>query len=243
MPLLPPAIPAGLPSQLLERRPDIREAEQLLVAANANIGVAKANFFPTISLTGLLGVVSPELSNLFTNSGTWSIAAGLVGPLFHGGQLRSEYKAAQAQWQQVRVQYEATVTSAFGEVSTALIDRTKLVDTVRSGPTATAYRKRCAGFIRYLSACHTLRCWSGNNFLRRMRWPSQNETSSCIQKLYRSLADGIRSRRSPGSSVPAKKSQGNANGRKPCFEDWKRLWKTRRLVGRAETPDSSTRKE
>jgi len=119
LPPLPPAVPAGLPPQLLERRPDVREAEQSLIASNANVGVAVANFFPALSLTGLLGVVSPELNTLFTNSSTWSVAAGLVGPLFHGGQLKSEYEASKAQWRQVTVQYEATVTNALGEVSTA----------------------------------------------------------------------------------------------------------------------------
>jgi multidrug efflux system outer membrane protein len=152
-PPLPPVIPAGLPSQLLERRPDIREAEQSLVAANANVGVTVANFFPTISLTGVAGVVSPELNTLFSTGGSWSIAAGLVGPLFHGGQLKSEYEAAKARWEQVKVQYEATVTNALGEVSTALIDRTKLSDTVRERAKATAAYEEAVRLsnIRYLS--------------------------------------------------------------------------------------------
>jgi len=196
MPPLPPAIPAGLPSQLLERRPDVREAEQLLVAANANIGVAKANFFPTISLTGLLGAVSPQLSNLFSNSGTWSIAAGLVGPLFQGGRITAEYKAAKAQWQQVRVQYEATVTNAFGEVSTALIDRAKLVDTVHQRTRTTeAYQEavRLAN-IRYLSG---LASYFEVLEAQQQLFPAENalvqskrDQFLAVVKLYRALGGG-----------------------------------------------------
>jgi multidrug efflux system outer membrane protein len=195
-PPLPPAIPAGLPSQLLERRPDIREAEQSLVAANANIGVAKANFFPTISLTGLLGVVSPELHNLFDNSGTWSIAAGLVGPLFQGGRITAEYQSAKAQWQKVRVQYDSTVTSAFGEVSTALIDRTKLVDTVRErARSAAAYEEavRLAN-IRYVSG---LASYFEVLDAQQQLFPAENALAQskrdqflAVVNLYRALGGG-----------------------------------------------------
>jgi multidrug efflux system outer membrane protein len=129
---LPPDVPPGLPSALLERRPDIRQAEQLLIAANANVGVARADFFPRLSLTGFFGNVSPELGDLFaSHSKTWSIGSGLVGPIFQGGRIKRSYEAAQAQWQQARIQYEATTTNAFGEVSGALVDRTKLVETER----------------------------------------------------------------------------------------------------------------
>jgi len=83
---VPPDVPPGLPSTLLERRPDIRQAEQLLIAANANVGVAKADFFPRVSLTGLFGNVSPELDDLFSQGKTWSIGAGLLGPIFQGGR-------------------------------------------------------------------------------------------------------------------------------------------------------------
>ena len=124
---LPPEVPAGLPSELLQRRPDIREAEQQLIAANALVGVAVANFFPSISLTGLFGTVAPEVDNFFYPAGkTWQIAAGLLGPLFQGGRLRSQYDQAYAQWDQVRIQYEQTVTSAFAETTTVLYSRQKL---------------------------------------------------------------------------------------------------------------------
>jgi multidrug efflux system outer membrane protein len=115
-----PDVPAGLPATLLERRPDLREAEQNLIAANANVGVAKANFFPTISLTGLLGGVSPQLSELTASGKAWSLAGNLAGPLFTGGRLKNEYRASLALRDQARISFEKAVTGAFGEVSTAL---------------------------------------------------------------------------------------------------------------------------
>jgi len=139
---VPPDVPPGLPSTLLERRPDIRQAEQLLIAANANVGVAKADFFPRLSLTGLFGNVSPELGDLFSQGKTWSIGAGVLGPIFQGGRIKRRYEAARAQWQQARIQYEAAAANAFGEVSRALVDRTKLVETERQrARTVAAYQE------------------------------------------------------------------------------------------------------
>ena len=125
---MPPEVPAGLPSALLERRPDIREAEQQLRSANAKVGVAKSDFFPQLNLTGLFGAASPELA-AFTSGGAdvaWSIAAGLTGPLFHGGQLRAQYAQAQAVREQSALQYQAAVLNALQEISDALISREKL---------------------------------------------------------------------------------------------------------------------
>src|SRR5258705_7153459 len=116
----PPDVPAGLPATLLERRPDLREFEQNLIAANANIGVAKANFFPTISLTGLFGGVSPQLSELTASGKAWSIAGNLAGPIFTGGRLKNEYRASLAVRDQAKISFEKAVTQAFGEVSTSL---------------------------------------------------------------------------------------------------------------------------
>src|SRR5439155_10322054 len=96
-PLTPPRVPAGLPSSLLERRPDVREAEQQLRAANAQIGESVAEFFPRIGLTALLGRVSPELSAFTLGSANaWGIAASASGPLFEGGRLVGEYRQAKA---------------------------------------------------------------------------------------------------------------------------------------------------
>lgn len=117
---LPPQVPPGLPSTLLERRPDIRQAEQQLVSSNAQVGAAMAEFFPKISITGAFGGVGPEVSDLFAAGKTWSIAAGLAGPLFQGGRLKNQYDADVAVFEQAKVQYESVVTRAFGEVSTAL---------------------------------------------------------------------------------------------------------------------------
>jgi multidrug efflux system outer membrane protein len=140
---VPPEVPAGLPSELLQRRPDVRQAEEELVAANALVGVATANFFPRISLTGLFGAVGPELDNFFYPAGkTWSIAAGLLGPLFQGGRLLSEYDVAFAQWEQARAFYEQTVTGAFAETTTVLYARAKLAAAVEElTRTVDAYRE------------------------------------------------------------------------------------------------------
>jgi NodT family efflux transporter outer membrane factor (OMF) lipoprotein len=124
-------VPAGLPSTLLERRPDIRQAEQQLIASNAAVGVAKANFFPVLDLTSLLGGVSPQLSGLVSSGTQWSVAAGLAGPLFKGGQLKGQYRAAQARWDQARFFYTGLATQAFGEVSTALSAHQKLAESVK----------------------------------------------------------------------------------------------------------------
>jgi len=150
---LPPEVPAGLPSTLLERRPDIRHAEQVLIAANAGVGVAKADFFPRLSLTGFFGNVSPELGDLFSQGKTWSLGAGLLGPIFQGGRIKRTYEAAKAQWQQARIEYEATAANAFGEVSRALTDRTKLVETERQRARAVAAYQEAVRLanVRYAS--------------------------------------------------------------------------------------------
>ena len=138
----PQPIPTGLPSQLLERRPDVREAEQLLVSANAEVGVATAAFFPTLRLTGLFGNVSPELGDLFSKGKTWEFGADLLGPLFQGGPLKRARRAAKARWEGARVQYEATVMRSFAETLTALTARTKLVETERQrARTVQAYQE------------------------------------------------------------------------------------------------------
>jgi multidrug efflux system outer membrane protein len=134
--LMPPEVPAGLPSALLERRPDLREAGQQLRSANAQVGVAQANFFPQLNLTGLFGAASPELSTFTSGGGdvAWSLAAGLTGPLFHGGQLRAQYAQARAVREQLALQYQAAVLNAFQEISDALISREKLASARATKP-------------------------------------------------------------------------------------------------------------
>jgi multidrug efflux system outer membrane protein len=139
----PPTVPAGLPSKLLERRPDILEAEDQLHSANAQLGVAKANFFPQLDLTGLVGEVSPELS-AFTSGGqaAWGLAAGLTGPLFHGGQLRAQYAQARAVRDQAALQYEAAVLNALQEIANALVAREKLTSaTAQQARAVDAYQE------------------------------------------------------------------------------------------------------
>jgi len=115
-------VPAGLPSDLLERRPDIREAEENLIAANAQIGVAKAAYFPSISLTGTAGFESYALNKLFTGSaGLWNTAASLAQPVFEAGGLRSGVRLAQAQQQQLLLAYKQTIVNAFQQVADALV--------------------------------------------------------------------------------------------------------------------------
>jgi multidrug efflux system outer membrane protein len=147
----PPEIPAGLPATLLERRPDLREAEQNLIAANARVGVAKANFFPTISLTGLLGGVSPQLSELTASGKAWSLAGNLAGPIFTGGRLKNEYRASLALRDQAKISFEKAVTQAFGEVSTSLSAHQQLAISYREQlKSVEAYRESVRlAFTRY----------------------------------------------------------------------------------------------
>ncbi len=117
-----PEVPSGLPSKLLERRPDVRRAEEVLVSANANVGVAKAAFFPQIALTGLFGAQSTSLTSLLQGPATlWSMAAQAAQPVFQGGRIRSSYRLAWAQRDEAELAYRQTVLLAFGDVSTSLV--------------------------------------------------------------------------------------------------------------------------
>ncbi|WP_201192329.1 efflux transporter outer membrane subunit [Pseudomonas fluorescens] len=121
-----PAVPAGLPSDLLERRPDLRQAELNLISANAQIGAAKAQYFPTISLTGLLGSVSNQLSNLFTGpAATWSYGVAADMPIFTGGAIAGQVQQAEAFQQEALLSYQKAIQSAFGDVENALVASSK----------------------------------------------------------------------------------------------------------------------
>jgi multidrug efflux system outer membrane protein len=118
-----PDVPAGLPSSLLERRPDIREAEAQLIAANAQIGVAKAAYFPQITLTAAAGYQSSALTSLFTGpAGLWSFGGSLVQPIFEGGRIRSGVKFSEARQQEMVLTYQQTIQQAFRGVSDALVE-------------------------------------------------------------------------------------------------------------------------
>ena len=115
-----PEVPAGLPSALLERRPDIQQAEQLLVSSNAQIGVAKAAYFPQVSLTAAGGVASSSLASLFT-TGAWAFGASIVQPIVNSGRNRSKVALAEERRQEAELVYQQKVQQAFREVSDALV--------------------------------------------------------------------------------------------------------------------------
>jgi multidrug efflux system outer membrane protein len=124
-----PTVPAGLPSELIERRPDLRQAEQQLVAANALIGAARAQYFPTISLTGLFGYISKDFSSLFSGSTkVWSYGLGATVPIFTGGGIAGQVRQAEAQQQEALLTYQKAIQVAFQEVSDALLAHAKSRD-------------------------------------------------------------------------------------------------------------------
>jgi multidrug efflux system outer membrane protein len=155
----PPSVPPGLPSSLLERRPDIRSAEQNLVAANATIGVAKAAYFPRISLTGFFGFQSTELASLFSGPmNAWQFFPQVTQPIFNGGRLKSNVRLAEAQDQIALVQYERAIQNAFREVSNALIQyrQTREVRTQRDLLEAALQDRSRLAYMRYRGGVGTL---------------------------------------------------------------------------------------
>jgi NodT family efflux transporter outer membrane factor (OMF) lipoprotein len=194
---VPPEVPAGLPSTLLERRPDIQAAEQALIAANANIGVAKAAYFPQISLSGTLGGQSSTLTRLFSGpNGAWSFVPQITQPIFSAGRLKSNLRLAEAQRDESQVAYEKSIQTGFKDVSDALIahqrthesrlEQEKLVSALQD-------RKRLA-YIRYeggvdtqLNALDADRdLFSAELTLAQIRY---NELVSVVQ-LYKALGGG-----------------------------------------------------
>jgi multidrug efflux system outer membrane protein len=128
---VPPSVPAGLPSALLERRPDVLAAAANVRAANAEIGIARSAYFPTIGLTTFFGKLSTPLADLSSgNTNAWSIGSNISGPIFQGGALRARTRQAVANWEEARARYAQTALNAFRDVSDALISREKF-DAVR----------------------------------------------------------------------------------------------------------------
>lgn len=139
-----PVIPAGLPSQLLERRPDILQAEQTLIAANAQIGAAKALYFPTISLTAAAGMASRELADLFRGpSSTWNYAGSIIGPIFTAGNIKGQVNQAEAVQKAALLAYEQAIQNAFADMEGALVSCRKLKEQL------TAEQKRVAAYKEY----------------------------------------------------------------------------------------------
>ena len=197
---LPPQVPVGLPSALLERRPDIRAAEQALIAANANIGVAKAAFFPQISLTGSIGGESSKLANLFSGpSGVWSFVPQITQPIFTAGRLKNNLRLAQAQQEDAQIAYEKSIQTAFQQVSDALIahqrtlesraEQQKLV-TALEDRKRLAYRRYEGGVDTQLNALDADRdLLSAELTLAQLRF---SELVSVVQ-LYQALGGGWQS--------------------------------------------------
>src|SRR5262245_37649476 len=155
----PPSVPPGLPSSLLERRPDIRAAEQNLVAATAIIGVAKAAYFPRISLTGFAGFQSSQLSNLFTDRGNyWTFAPRVTPPIFTAGRIKSNVRLTEAQQQLALAQYEQAIRTGFREVSDALVEYRKVKEIrAQQEPLVTTLKDRSRlAYMRYRGGVDTL---------------------------------------------------------------------------------------
>lgn len=154
-----PSVPPGLPSDLIERRPDIRAAEQNLVSANALIGVAKAAYFPRITLTGFLGFESAQLTKLFSNSrSVWAFAPQVTQPIFTAGRIKSNVQFSQAQREVFLINYERTIQNAFREVSDSLIAyrKVKEVRTQRELLVETLTDRSRLAYMRYTGGVSNL---------------------------------------------------------------------------------------
>jgi multidrug efflux system outer membrane protein len=190
-------VPAGLPSTLLERRPEIRSAEQQLVAANANVGEAKAAFFPQLTLTGTFGYQSVSLSDLFTGPArVWQFGPTLTLPVFTGGRLKGQYQFAKARFEEAAAQYQQTVQSAFRDVSDALIQYRRTREfTVRQQESTQARREAAelanirydGGVTSYLEVLYS----EQELFTSELQLAQAlgNELLSVVQ-LYRALGGG-----------------------------------------------------
>ena len=192
-----PEVPVGLPSALLERRPDIREAEQNLVAANAQIGVARSAYFPQISLTANAGYESASLTNLFTGpAGVWALAGTLTQPIFEGGRLKSGVRLAEAQHEQLLLTYQQAIQGAFRDVSNALvayrmnrefrIQQQNLVESARDAARLSELRFK-AGSTDYLEVLTN----ETNSFSAELALAQAqgNELNALVQ-LYQALGGG-----------------------------------------------------
>jgi len=194
---MPPEVPAGLPSALLERRPDIRAAEQSLIAANAQIGVAKAAYFPQISLSGFLGGQGTQLTNLFSGpSSVWAFTPAVTQPIFMAGRLKSNVKLTEALRDSALIQYQKAIQTAFTEVSDALIARQRvreareqqvLLVSALQDRTRLAYVRYRGGVDTLLNALDADRdLFSAELTLSQVRL---NELDSVVQ-LYKALGGG-----------------------------------------------------
>jgi multidrug efflux system outer membrane protein len=194
---IPPEVPAGMPSSLLERRPDIRAAEQALISANANIGVAKAAYFPQLSISGFLGGQSTQLSSLFSGPhSAWSFIPQVTQPIFTAGRLKSNVKLAEAERDSALVQYQRTIQTAFADVSNALIAHQRTRESRQEQEklvTALEDRKRLA-YLRYRGGVDTqLNALDADRDLFQAQLTlAQNRLSELLSvvQLYKALGGG-----------------------------------------------------
>jgi multidrug efflux system outer membrane protein len=198
-----------LPSQLLERRPDIRQAEQTLVAANARVGIAEATFFPRIGLTSLYGGASDEVENIVKGSANiWAMTGQLTGPMLQGGNLYENYQVTLAQWEQAKFQYQQSVILALQEVSDALISQLKLTEVRREQARAVAvlqesvrlsllrYSGGLASYFEVIEAQQQL--FPAENALAQV----QRDQLITVVQLYRALGGGWSAYMAPPAPPP-----------------------------------------
>lgn len=194
---LPPEVPAGIPSELLSRRPDLRQAEQELRAANAAIGIAEAEYFPKIGLTAFFGQASGDLNRIFDASSTaWSAGANFVGPIFTAGRTEAQVAEAKAVWEGARLRFQQTALTALKEVSDSLTDREKLASvrsqqdrSVRAFREAVevATKRYVAGKASYFEVLETQQqLFPAENTLARV----QLDQMLAIVRLYKALGGG-----------------------------------------------------
>jgi multidrug efflux system outer membrane protein len=192
-----PVTPPGLTTDLLRRRPDIREAEQSMIDANAEIGVAVANFFPTVGLSAMYGNAGSKIGNVFKNGASvWNIAANLSGPLFQGGRLIESYRAQQAFWDETIAGYRAKIVQAFREVADALAAETGLAKQRRAQEAQVValreavrlslarYETGLSNYIEVLDALQLL--YPAENALAQ----TQRDQLVAVVNLYKALGGG-----------------------------------------------------
>ncbi len=209
-------VPAGIPAQILANRPDVRAAERAMCAANANVGVAIANFFPSINLTAAYGAAAPQLASFSSSKDAWNFSAGITGPLFRAGVLSSAEKIAENTLVAAAATYEQTVLSAMAEVATTLMQRQKLSQIMRKQEEAVAayrlsletslsrYQNGLANYYEVLTAQQNL--FPAEKLLAQYRY----QYAATIPTLYAQLGGGwklsheeIRS----GQELPAPKGK------------------------------------
>lgn len=209
---MPVEIPVGLPSTLLERRPDVRAAEQLVRAANAEIGVAIGDFFPRIGMTTFYGGTSTEFDNLLkSEANVWSAAATAAGPIFTGGRLTGRYRQTKAAWEEARLHYQQTALAAFREVSDALVSRRRFEEgrieqaqAVAAGRQAvelatTRYKEGKASYFEVLEAQQQL--YPAENTLSRL----EAARRLAVVQLYRALGGGWENMEPPTQAIATSK--------------------------------------